>query len=100
MNHLISATNDLTQLEQNLKGLISQAWPIIVGVLTAVVVVWAAFLGFKYWQAGSQEKQREAKEYLKNFFIGLAIIFVVGVVAVALIGWLGDWAGQITGVNS
>lgn len=100
MNFLISAANSLDELKNNLTGLINQAWPIIVGVLSAVVVVWGAFLGFKYWQAGSQEKQREAKEYLKNFFIGLAIIFVLGVVAVALIGWLGDWAGNITGVNT
>ena len=100
MNYLISAAQDLNQLGENLKGLISQAWPVIVGVLGAVVVVWGAFLGFKYWQAGSQEKQREAKEYLKNFFIGLAIIFVLGVVAVALIGWLGNWAGNITGINT
>lgn len=100
MNFLISAANSLDELKNNLTGLINQAWPIIVGVLSAVVVVWGAFLGFKYWQAGSQEKQREAKEYLKNFFIGLAIIFILGVVAVALIGWLGDWAGNITGVNT
>ncbi len=100
MNFLISAANSLDELKNNLTGLINQAWPIIIGVLSAVVVVWGAFLGFKYWQAGSQEKQREAKEYLKNFFIGLAIIFVLGVVAVALIGWLGDWAGNITGVNT
>lgn len=100
MNYLISATNDLKTLETNLKALIGQAWPIIIGVLSAVVVIWGAFLGFKYWQAGSQEKQREAKEYLKNFFIGLAIIFVLGVVAVALIGWLGDWANTITGVGN
>lgn len=99
MNFLISAASSLDELKNNLTGLINQAWPIIVGVLSALVVVWGAFLGFKYWQAGSQEKQREAKEYLKNFFIGLAIIFVLGVVAVALIGWLGDWAGSITGVN-
>lgn len=100
MNFLISAASSLDELKNNLTGLINQAWPVIVGVLSALVVVWGAFLGFKYWQAGSQEKQREAKEYLKNFFIGLAIIFVLGVVAVALIGWLGDWAGSITGVNA
>ena len=58
MNYLISAAQDLNQLGENLKGLISQAWPVIVGVLGAVVVVWGAFLGFKYWQAGSQESAR------------------------------------------
>ncbi len=92
--------NDLTSLQQNLTSLLSQAWPIIIGVLSAVVVVWGLFIGFKYWQAGNQEKQREAKEYIKNFFIGLICIFVVGVIAVALIGWLGDWASSAGGLAS
>lgn len=95
MKNLISAANDLTGLENNLKQLISEAWPIIIGVLSAAVAIWGLFIGFKYWQAGTQEKQREAKEYVKNFFIGLIAIFVVGVVAVALIGWLGDWSQNI-----
>lgn len=100
MFNLISAANDLNSLQTNLKNLLSQAWPIIVGVLGSIVVIWGLFIGFKYWQAGTQEKQREAKEYIKNFFIGLIAIFVVGVVAVALIGWLGDWAASAGGLTT
>lgn len=92
--------NNLNTLETNLKALLSQAWPIIIGVVSALVVIWGLFIGFKYWQAGTQEKQREAKEYVKNFFIGLIAIFVVGVVAVALIGWLGDWASSAGGFTA
>lgn len=98
-NYLICAANDLNSLQTNLRNLLSQAWPIIIGVVSAVVVVWGLFIGFKWWQAGTQEKQREAKDYLKNFFIGLICIFVVGVVAVALIGWLGDWASSAGGLT-
>lgn len=97
---MLAAANDLSTLQQNLTNLINQAWPIIIGIISAVVVLWGLFIGFKYWQAGTQEKQREAKEYVKNFFIGLIAIFVVGVVAVALIGWLGDWAGTAGGLTN
>ncbi|MDR2046657.1 MAG: pilin [Clostridiales bacterium] len=84
--------NALNRLTDNLTSLLNQAYPYIISVIGALVVVWAVFIGLKWWQAGNQEKQREAKEYLKNFLIGLALIFVVGVVAVALIGFLGNWA--------
>lgn len=96
-NAMINAANDLQGLQNNLRQLLSEAWPIIIGVISGVVVIWGLFIGFRYWQAGTQEKQREAKEYVKNFFIGLIAIFVVGVIAVALIGWLGDWSQNIIG---
>lgn len=100
MENLLSAANSLSGLQENLKSLLQDAWPIIIGVISAIVVIWGLFIGFKYWQAGTQEKQREAKEYVKNFFIGLIAIFVVGVVAVALIGWLGDWASRAGGFTA
>jgi hypothetical protein len=45
----------------------------------------------KYWQAGNQEKQREAKEYLKNFIIGIILIFLLGAGGIALVSFLGNW---------
>jgi xanthine/uracil permease len=96
-NSLLSAAgeadgNALQKLTDNLTGLLRQFYPYIIAVITAFVVIWAVFIGIKWWQAGNQEKQREAKEYLKNFIIGLVLIFVVGAIAVALIGFLGNWA--------
>jgi xanthine/uracil permease len=84
--------NSLQKLTDSLVGLLNQFYPYIIAILTAAVVIWAVFIGIKWWQAGNQEKQREAKEYLKNFIIGLVLIFVIGAIAVALIGFLGNWA--------
>jgi hypothetical protein len=40
------------------------------------------------WNPG---KQREAKEYLKNFIIGIILIFLLGAGGIALISFLGNW---------
>jgi len=94
ISYIIAAgnANSLQKLTDSLVGLLNQFYPYIIAILTAAVVIWAVFIGIKWWQAGNQEKQREAKEYLKNFIIGLVLIFVIGAIAVALIGFLGNWA--------
>jgi xanthine/uracil permease len=94
INTILAAgdANAMQKLTDNLKSLLNQFYPYIIALITSAVVIWAVFIGIKWWQAGNQEKQREAKEYLKNFLIGLVLIFVIGAVAVALIGFLGNWA--------
>ncbi|MDR0752114.1 MAG: hypothetical protein LBF12_06010 [Christensenellaceae bacterium] len=87
-------TNDAMALEKltnNLTQLLKNFYPYIIAVISALVVFWAAYIGLKWWQAGNQDKQREAKAYLKNFILGVVLIFVLSVVVVSLISWLGNW---------
>ncbi|MDR2266752.1 MAG: pilin [Christensenellaceae bacterium] len=81
----------LDKLVGNLQSLLSQFYPYIIAVISGLVIFWAAFIGIKWWQAGNQDKQREAKDYLKNFIIGVVLIFVLSAVVVSLISWLGNW---------
>ncbi|MDR2266075.1 MAG: pilin [Christensenellaceae bacterium] len=84
--------NAMEELKNNLTQLLNNFYPYIIAIVSAFVALWAVFIGLKWWQAGNQEKHREAKEYLKNFIIGLVIIFILAVGATALIGYLGNWA--------
>ncbi|MDR3186108.1 MAG: hypothetical protein LBU04_04805 [Christensenellaceae bacterium] len=81
----------LENFKLKLTNLLKEFAPYIIGVVSAFVLLWAIFIGIKWWQAGNQDKQREAKEYLKNFIIGIILIFVIGAGAVALISFLGNW---------
>ena len=97
LSFLAAGEQDLKNFETQIKNLISTVYPYVLSIVGALVVLWAVFIGVKYWQAGNQEKQREAKQYLLNFIIGVVIIFVLAVGVTALIGWLGDWSKTAMG---
>ncbi|MDR3186441.1 MAG: pilin [Christensenellaceae bacterium] len=83
--------NALDNLQRSLEELISKIYPYLIGGVAAVVALWAAFLGVKWWAAGDQDKRREAKEYIKNFIIGTVLIFVLATGITSLIGFLGGF---------
>jgi hypothetical protein len=93
----IGDSGALDRLKDNLTSLFNEFYPYIIAILSSFVFLWAIYIGIKWWQAGNQEKQREAKEYLKNFIVGILLIFVVGAAALALIGFLSDWVTRTSG---
>ena len=85
--------NALNSFGEKFTALIQVALPWALGILTAVIGIWAIYIGLKFASAKKAEQKIEAKEYVKNFFIGLLIIFIVAVLGGTLITALASWAG-------
>ncbi|MDR3185825.1 MAG: hypothetical protein LBU04_03310 [Christensenellaceae bacterium] len=83
--------NALSNLQTKLQDLVTKVYPYLIAGIGAVVVLWAVYLGVKWWSAGDQDKRREAKEYIRNFIIGTILIFVLAAGVTALIGFLSGY---------
>ena len=98
---LADAQNDLNNFGTKFQTLIDMALPWALGILGAVIGLWAIYIGLKFASAKKAEQKVEAKEYVKNFFIGLLLIFIVAVLATTLISALASWAGMtVDGFNT
>ena len=80
--------SNLTDITQKLDTLIEEVVPWVFGILAALVVLWVIYMAIRYITATSGDKRKEAKEILKQFIIGIVILFVLAAVAGSIIGGL------------
>lgn len=83
--------SNLTDITQKLDTLIGEVVPWVFGILAALVVLWVIYMAIRYITATSGDKRKEAKEILKQFIIGIVILFVLAAVAGSIIGGLYAW---------
>lgn len=95
MNLLMAAglNENLQEIITKLNELMDSFWLYIVLALTAVVVVWGAYIGIKVAIAHRNEEKINARDMIKNLAIGVVIIFVVAMGAPLLIKGLSAWVG-------
>lgn len=83
----------LNGFSEKFKNLVNSLLPWVLGLMAIGVAAWGAYLGIKYMLAKKAEQKVEAKDYIKNFFMGLILAVVVGALGAALIPALAAWAG-------
>ena len=97
MNNLLNATptlnSNLGEILTKIQELMNSFGLYIILALVAVVVVWGAYIGIRIAIAHRNEEKINSRDMLKNFFIGILVIFVVAVGAPLLINGLAAWAG-------
>lgn len=84
---------NLAGIIEKLNELMNSFWIYIVLALTAVVVIWGAYVGIKIAIAHRNEEKINARDMIKNLVIGIVIIFVVAMGAPLLIKGLSAWVG-------
>lgn len=85
--------NNAQDFSNNLRQLINVGIGWIMGILAVLVVGWSIFIGIKWASAKRSEQREEAKSYLKQFIVGIVLIFVLAVGVPLLISGLATWAG-------
>ena len=96
MNTLLAVTtldDSLQGIVTKLQSLMDSFWIYIVMALTAVVVIWGAYVGIKIAIAHKNEEKINARDMVKNLIIGIIIIFVIAMGAPLLINGLSAWVG-------
>ena len=95
MNNFLATTlNDsLSGIITKLNELMDSFWIYIVLAMAAVVVVWGAYIGIKIAIAHRNEEKINARDMIKNFIIGIIIIFVIAMGAPLIIEGLSAWVG-------
>lgn len=95
-NFLLSAVEGdagaMEQFQTHLKELVKKSLGWLIGIGTILVVLWAIYIGVKVLSAKKAEQRIEAKELIKQFILGIVIIFVLIVGAPLLIQTLIAWA--------
>ena len=84
---------NLAGIIEKLNELMNSFWIYIVLALTAVVVIWGAYVGIKIAIAHRNEEKINARDMIKNLIIGIVVIFVVAMGAPLLIKGLSAWVG-------
>lgn len=87
--------SNLDDIRAKLDTLIEQVIPWVFGILAALVVLWVIYMAIRYITATSGDKRKEAKEILKQFIIGIVILFVLAAVAGSIIGGLYAWYSTV-----
>lgn len=83
---------DWSDLETAIKELVDSVKVPIFSVLGSVVVVWSLYIGALFIFAGdNEEKVKKAKNALKWYLIGLAIIGVLSGISVLIVNILSGW---------
>lgn len=85
--------SSLAEIVAKLQSLIDSFWVYVVLALAGVVVIWGAYIGIKIAIAHRNEEKINAKDMVKQFIIGIVIIFVVAMGAPLLINGLSAWVG-------
>lgn len=81
--------NDFTS---TLSGLFDEMFTPLISIASALAVVWAVYLGIKFWlSSGDENKRKEAKSAVISFVVGTVVIFAVAVGAPLLIAALAEW---------
>lgn len=94
----------LDTFQTYLSELVNKSIKYIVGISVTLCVLWAIYIGVKVLSAKKAEQRIEAKTLLKQFILGIVLIFVLAVGAPLLIQTLVAWAGDkglglITAIN-
>ena len=87
--------SNLDDIRAKLDTLIEQVIPWVFGILAALDVLWVIYMAIRYITATSGDKRKEAKEILKQFIIGIVILFVLAAVAGSIIGGLYAWYSTV-----
>ena len=82
---------ELDIIKSKLDSLISYVVPWVFGIIASLVIVWIIYIGIKYIMATSADKRKEAKEIIKQFVIGLIVLFVIAAISGSVIGGLYYW---------
>ena len=100
MQMLAAVAGDASGLEGNLNefgiqlnALIGVIWPWLIGIGLALVALWGAFIGIKVIKAKKAEEKQEAKSYIKQLLLGIAVIFVIAAGLPLIISGMATWAG-------
>ncbi len=98
-NYLISGVTGgdaqaLDTFKGHLDKLIGQSFKYLIGIGISLVVLWAIYIGVKVLSAKKAEQRVEAKTMLKQFILGVVLIFVLAVGAPLLIQALIAWAQE------
>lgn len=94
MNITFIAAESFDDISAAVKDLIGQMWTPCLAIAGALTVLWALYLGYKFWIAGGDEqKKKSAKSAVISFVVGIIVIFAVAVGAPMAIGALTTWAG-------
>ena len=82
---------ELDIIKSKLDSLISDVVPWVFGIIASLVIVWIIYIGIKYIMATSADKRKEAKEIIKQFVIGLIVLFVIAAISGSVIVGLYYW---------
>ncbi|MDE7216012.1 MAG: hypothetical protein K2O08_04315 [Clostridia bacterium] len=85
--------NNLTDFGSQLNALIGVIWPWLIGVGLALVALWGAFIGIKVIKAKKAEEKQEAKAYIKQLILGIAVVFIIAAGLPLIISGMATWAG-------
>ncbi len=83
--------SSLDEVRTQIDTLVNTVTPWVFGILAAIVVIWVIYMGVRYISATSADKRKEAKEIIKQFIIGIVLLFVLAAVAGSIIGGLYAW---------
>lgn len=72
----------------------------IIGVVSAVGMIYCIILGVKLAKAEEPQDREKAKGALKNAIIGFILIFVLIVALVQFVPILTEWMGQNAGIKN
>lgn len=102
MNYLLMIEgndNAMSTFQNYLNDLIRKSLGWLIGIGSALVIIWAMYIGVKFLTAKKADQRVEAKELLKQFILGLVLIFVLVVGAPLLIQALIAWAQSSGSLN-
>ncbi len=87
---IIAAQQSADELKQNFEAnareLLNMAAGFIFGILGLTFTIWGIYIGLKWMTAKKAEQYQEAKELLKRFFVGMALIFIIAAIAGIVFG--------------
>lgn len=96
MFNFLLADANLDNASSAFSTMMKTIWPWLVGIFVGLIALWSLYVGIRLIVAKSQEQQKEAKGLIKNFIIGIVVIFVLAVVVTALVYFLKDWSQDAT----
>lgn len=85
--------NNLTDFGSQLSSLIGVIWPWLLGLGLLFIALWGAYIGFKVIKAKKAEEKQEAKSYIKQLILGIAIIFIIASGLPLVVSGIAAWAG-------
>lgn len=91
INEIHGDDNAIDKFTDALNKLMRDAFGWMIGIAFALIAVWAAYIGFKWVTAKKAEQQVEAKKMVKQFVVGVFVIFILAVGAPLLIQTLISW---------
>lgn len=85
--------NNLTDFGSQLNSLVGVIWPWLLGLGLVFIGLWGAFIGIKIIKAKKAEEKQEAKAYIKQLVLGIAVIFIIAAGLPLVVSGIAAWAG-------